>query len=376
MNAFFLLVIAAYGGMHVYAFQRARSVIGFGWVPGLCLALFMLLMTCAFFLIRAFERQEYESITRGFAYIAYFWMAFLFLFFSVSVLFDAVGLIARTASFLTKTGLYLPPASTTFYLCIGLSFTICIYGYFDAKNIRTEIVRIETSKLPAGTDRFVIAQISDVHLGLINREERLECMLQAVYAAHPDMVISTGDLVDARINHIERLLPPFCALQPKFGKYAITGNHEYYAGIKRAVAFEEHAGFVMLQNEITTAGPIVIAGLNDPTAARMNLEKPIDEKELLEKAPGDRFVLLLKHQPLVNRDSEGLFDLQLSGHTHKGQIFPFTLLTLITYPYNAGDYLLRNGSRLHVSRGTGTWGPPIRFLSPPEVTIIELVRAS
>jgi predicted MPP superfamily phosphohydrolase len=95
---------------------------------------------------------------------------------------------------------------------------------------------------------------------------------------------------------------------------------------------------------------------------------------LLSKLPRGKFTLLLKHQPRLDPEARGFFDLQLSGHTHKGQIWPFTWLSALTYPMNAGRFDLANGSVLYVSRGAGTWGPPIRFLSPPEVTVIELVR--
>lgn len=130
----------------------------------------------------------------------------------------------------------------------------------------------------------------------------------------------------------------------------------------------------MLRNEAVNAGPITLVGVDDRTAVQLHMEEPIREKALLSQVPRDRFTLFLKHQPRIDHTTAGLFDLQISGHTHKGQIFPFTLLTLLTFPMNAGTYDLGSGSLLHVSRGTGTWGPPIRFLAPPEVTIIELVR--
>jgi hypothetical protein len=98
-----------------------------------------------------------------------------------------------------------------------------------------------------------------------------------------------------------------------------------------------------------------------------------DEPAVLSAIPEGRFALLLKHRPYVDEKSLGLFDLQLSGHTHKGQIFPFTLVVKLLFPVDAGRVNMENGSTLYVSRGTGTWGPPIRFLSPPEVTVIDLV---
>ena len=186
----------------------------------------------------------------------------------------------------------------------------------------------------------------------------------------------TGDLVDAQINHLPGLADMLREIQATYGKYAIMGNHEYYAGPEKSLAFIREAGLTMLRDEVATGGPITIVGIDDRTALQLNLGHPSSEKKLLSGLSRDKFILYLKHQPRIDPNTIGLFDLQLSGHTHKGQIFPFTLLTRLTFPLNAGNYDLGKGSLLHVSRGTGTWGPPIRFLAPPEITVIELVRKS
>ena len=376
MIPFFLMVFAVYGGVHVYVFLRARSAFGFGPGVGIALALFMLFMVFALFLVRALEQREFEAAARTLSYLAYFWMAAIFLFFCISIVFDLVGFATRIAGWISHSNVsaFVLSSRISFLVSLVLAFGICVYGYCEDRTISSERVRIETSKLPAGVDRLTIAQVSDVHLGLIIRNERLEKMLDVVRAAKPDLFISTGDLVDAQINHLVGLADMLSGIKTKYGNYAITGNHEYYAGVKTALVFTRNAGFTVLQNEALKVGPIFIAGVDDRTAVQMHLEKPIAERELLAKLPRDRFVLFLKHQPRVDPSTIGLFDLQLSGHTHKGQIFPFTLLTKIMFPLNAGTYDLGKGSILHVSRGTGTWGPPIRFLAPPEVTIIELVR--
>jgi len=184
----------------------------------------------------------------------------------------------------------------------------------------------------------------------------------------------TGDVVDAQINHLTGLADMLHEVKAKYGKYAIMGNHEYYAGPDKSIAFIKESGLTLLRDEVVTAGPITIVGVDDRTVMQLKLGHPSPEKELLNRLPRDKFILFLKHQPRIDPNTIGLFDLQLSGHTHKGQIFPFTLLTLLSFPLNAGNYELGKGSFLHVSRGTGTWGPPIRFFAPPEVTIIELVR--
>jgi hypothetical protein len=376
MIAFFFFIFFVYGGVHVYAFLRARSALGFGPVAAAALALFMLVMVVALFLVRALEQHEYEASARALAYLAFFWMAALFIFFSGSLVMDIAGYGLRVAGWIAQKDFarYVPSARSSFAISLGLSLIVCAYGYFEALDIRLERVRIETAKLPAEVDRITIVQITDVHLGLIVRSGRLARMLEVVRAAGPDIFLSTGDLVDAEINHLPGLAEQLRGITAKYGKYAITGNHEYYAGLARALAFTRDAGFRVLRNEAVPAGPITIAGIDDRTAAQFGSEKPVDEKKLLEKLPQDRFTLFLKHQPRREPSSVGLYDLQLSGHTHKGQIFPFTLLVRLTFPQLAGDYDLGKGSRLHVSRGTGTWGPPIRFFAPPEVTVIELVR--
>jgi predicted MPP superfamily phosphohydrolase len=376
MRLFILFVFAVYGGAHVYAFLRARSALAFGAAAGMVLAAFMTFMVFAVFLIRALEQHDYDLPARVLAHIAYFWMAGLFLFFCGSLVFDIAGLVTRAAGWATRSDLsaYLLSVRTSFFASLALSLCICVYGYFEARTIGTERVTIETAKLPAGIDRLTIVQISDVHLGLIIRSGRLERMLEVVKAAKPDIFLSTGDLVDAQINRLAGLAELLRRIKTKYGNYAITGNHEYYAGIDRALAFTRDAGFTVLQNEALPVGPITLAGVDDRTAVQMHLEKPLPDRKLLASLPRDRFTLFLKHQPRVDRSTIGLFDLQLSGHTHQGQIFPFRLLTMLFFPLNAGTYDLGNASLLHVSRGTGTWGPPIRFLAPPEVTVIELVR--
>jgi predicted MPP superfamily phosphohydrolase len=376
MILFILTIFTIYGGVHVYAFLKARSVFAFGPIVGAALASFMLLMVFAIFLVRTLESHEYDFPARMLSYAAYFWMAALFLFFCGSLFFDGVTLITRTVGWITRhdISLYLVPVKTSFFISFGLALVICAYGYGEAKNIRTERLVIETAKLPAGIDRLTIVQMSDVHLGLINRCERFGPMINAVRDAKPDLFIVTGDLVDAQINHLPGLSDMLREIQATYGKYAIMGNHEYYAGPDKSAAFMQEAGLTLLRDKAVTGGPITIVGIDDRTALQLNLGHPSSEKKLLSGLSRDKFILYLKHQPRIDPNTIGLFDLQLSGHTHKGQIFPFTLLTRLTFPLNAGNYDLGKGSLLHVSRGTGTWGPPIRFLAPPEITVIELVK--
>ena len=378
MSLFLLTFFLIYGGTHLYFFLKVKTVLSPGIPFFLFLALFLLLMVITPLLVRVLETQDMEAFARFAAYTGYLWMGFIFLCFTASLAMDIYHGLLHGAGFFFRrdfSALFLANR-TALILSLAWGVSTALYGYFEARDIRTERVVINTAKIPAAVGKLTIVQISDVHLGLIVRQERLKKIIAEINEASPDLLVSTGDLVDGQINRMTGLAELLQDIRPRFGKFAVTGNHEVYAGLDQAVDFTERAGFKVLRNEGSTAGGLInVVGVDDPTIERVTHFRPAPEKALLSKASSDKFTLLLKHRPAVDRESLGLFDLQLSGHVHKGQIFPFNLLTHLFYPVRTGFSLVPQNSALYVSRGTGTWGPPIRFLSPPEVTVIELIHA-
>ncbi|RJQ50476.1 MAG: metallophosphoesterase [Nitrospiraceae bacterium] len=377
MSIFLIFFFVVYGFVHLYAFLRTRAALSLNFKGGAYLAAFMVVMTFSPLIVYVSERHGFEFFARFMSYTGYLWMGGLFLFISASLVIDVYRLTFRSAGLVLGRDFssIIPSARTSFFVPVIFSLTTAVYGYFEAKNILTEHVTIRTSKLPDHVSRLKIVQISDVHLGLIVREERLKKIIDQIKLAEPDILVSTGDLVDGLINRLEGLAEMLNELNPAYGKFAITGNHEFYAGLDQAQNFTQRAGFRILRGEgVTVEGTINIAGVDDPAGDIYGLSKNIPEKVLLSGLVNGRYTILLKHRPLTDRDSAGLFDLQLSGHTHKGQIFPFSLITRLYYPSHAGLSNLPGNSALYVSRGAGTWGPPIRFLAPPEVTVIELVK--
>jgi uncharacterized protein len=374
MMTFFLL----YGGMHLYAFLKAKAAFAFSTMTGIGVAFFMLVMIFAPVIVRVSEKADFEVIARILSYIGYTWLGVLFLFISASAGLDLYRLVIYACGLLLKKDLaYLTPgAQYAFFIPLIVASAVVVYGYFEARNIHTETILIKSRKIPADVGRLRIVQISDVHLGLIVREERLNRIVREVMKANPDILVSTGDLVDGQINNLSGLAEILRDINPRYGKFAITGNHEFYAGLAQAAAFTEKAGFRMLRNEgVMVAGLINIAGVDDPQVKAYSRFKAMSEAELLSGLANGQFTVLLKHRPLIDKDALGLFDLQLSGHVHKGQIFPFSLITALYYhPVQAGFSELPSNSHLYISRGSGTWGPPLRFLSPPEVTVIDLVH--
>ena len=374
---FLLVFFSIYGGLHLYGFIKVKRALEIGSGITVLMVIFFVTMVFAPVIVRISERSGFELLARFMAYVGYTWMGLLFIFVSVAFVLDIYHLLLNLGQFILHTNLpdiTLSPRHS-FTIALLFSVVITVYGAFEAVMIRTEHVIIKTNKIPAIFGRLRIAQISDIHLGLIVGVERLERILNQVKAANPDILVSTGDLVDGQMDDLANLSNMLQKISAKHGKFAITGNHEFYAGLSRSLDFIKKAGFTILRGEgVAVSGWLNIVGVDDTAGDYYGLERSVSEKELLSRFSRETFTLLLKHRPLIDENAIGLFDLQLSGHAHKGQIFPFSLITMLSFPAHSGLLKLEKNSLLYVNRGSGTWGPPIRFLSPPEVTIIDLVH--
>ena len=373
LSVFFVL----YGAVNIYAFAKVKAAFAVGLHNSLLLGVWMAVMTVAPILIRLLEKHGFDLQARLLSHVGYLWMGFIFLFFSAGLVVDVYRLTVQGVGVVLRYDVVplMPSPRVCFFLPFFCALSLGVYGYFEAKDIRTEKITIRTSKLPKGIEKLRIVQVSDVHLGLIIREERLLRIIEEVERTQPDVLISTGDLVDGQTNSLSGLAIPFARVNPRYGKYAVMGNHEFYAGLPQALEFTTQAGFTVLRGEAVSPGGVVnLVGVDDPAGEPLGLSRHVQERGLLTGLPRERFTVLLKHQPVVEGEALGMFDLQVSGHTHKGQIFPFRLITGVFFRYNSGWFDLGKGSRLYVSPGTGTWGPPIRLLAPPEVTLYELLR--
>jgi len=375
LSLFLLTFFTIYGGTHAYALYKAQAALGFGWKTSLAAIPPLAALACGPLIVYALGERGMEDASRAASWVAYTWMGLLFFFTWTNLALDGVNLLARLATVASGKGsralvTYGRPA---FLALAGLSLALGAYSLFEASRIRTEHLRIATGKLPAGTTRIRVAQISDVHLGLMVRHGKAAAIAEAIREAAPDILVSTGDLVDARINHLDGLSEIFRGIPAPLGKYAVTGNHEFFAGVGPALDFTRRAGFTVLRGEAATVGNALrIAGVDDAVADRFQPGFRRSEEEILGREPSPLFTILLKHRPFLTPAARKAADLQLSGHTHNGQIFPFQLLVRLWFPLLSGPYFTDGGAVLYTSPGTGTWGPPMRFLSPPEVTIVDI----
>jgi len=368
-------IVLAYLGMQVYAVMAAYQDLGLA--PSFLVPLlgWALLMTFFPFLLWRVERGGWHRLATVGAWFGYTWMGFVFLFFWIALALKVVVAVVAASGALGVAG-DVTSGVRTFPLAVALTLVVAVYGYFAARRTRVEHVTLTSEKLPDDHAPLRIALLSDVHLGALVGERRLQRIVARVAALGPDIVFSAGDLVDGQADHLNRLAPLLADLRPPLGKFAVIGNHECYVGLMHALEFHARAGFTVLRGAAAEVTPAVaIVGVDDPAASHPGSPAATDERPALASVRHGRYVILLKHQPVVSERAAGQFDLQLSGHLHQGQIFPFALFVRLVYAATTGLTPIPVGGWLYVSRGTGTWGPPMRVLAPPEITLIELTPA-
>lgn len=377
MSLFFLTFFLIYGGIHLYIFLKARAAFPFGITTNVATGAIMIFMIFAPVIVRLTERAGNEGFARILAFVGYTWMGGVLIFFISGILCDVFRLTVSVSGVLSNRDFTYITYARRFYffMCLTITLLVVIYGIFEARQIKIEYLTLSTKKISSDIGKVRIVQISDVHLGLIIGEARIKQIINTINKAKPDILVSTGDLVDVQIDNIDSMAMLFQQVYTRYGKFAVTGNHEFYAGIDRALELTKKAGFKILRGQaVDINGIITIAGVDDEAVRGRHNGEDTSEKELCSHIDGSQYTVLLKHRPVSYTGSLCVYDLQLSGHTHKGQIFPFFLITRLFFKQYAGFYEVNNNSSLYVNRGTGTWGPPIRFFAPPEITVIDIVH--
>ncbi|HAH08199.1 MAG TPA: hypothetical protein DCM05_17015 [Elusimicrobia bacterium] len=364
MLAFISAVILVYLGMQYYvAFWLLRSFPGLPVAPQtLRIAVLALALL---FPLSIYWLRHGSGAAEWLAYAMYVWTGALLIWLSYAAFSDGVLLLARWAGLAERVRPWAGPA------VLALTLLSSAYAYWNAS--RPPLVhRLEVvlPNLPRELDGFKIAQISDLHLGTTVPPRRLPALVEQVNALAPDLLVLTGDLVDPSSvdeGAIERAGAGFRA---RLGVLAVLGNHEFYHGLSKSLECFKGCGARLLRGEIVELpGGLQVAGVDDLMAARI----PRAEVDaLLSRLDPSKPSLFLSHQPLMfDLAAEKKVGLMLSGHTHRGQIFPFGFFVRLQYRYLYGLYR-RGASALYVSQGTGQWGPPMRWLTRTEVPLIVL----
>ncbi len=262
-----------------------------------------------------------------------------------------------------------------------LALLATLIGFVNARRVaRVVDVEVPIAGLPEALHGFTIAQISDVHVGPTIKHRYLDAIVDAVNALQADAIAITGDLVDGSVRQLAPHTAPLARLRARHGAYFVTGNHEYYSNAHAWIEEVRRLGLTVLMNEHRVlrhgGAALLLAGVTDYMAHHFDETHRSDPHAAVAGAPGDVAVkVLLAHQPRsAAAAADAGFDLQLSGHTHGGQFFPWNFFVPMQQPYVAGLNRLR-GMWIYTSRGTGYWGPPKRFGAPSEITRVRLVRS-
>jgi len=353
----------------------------------------MFLMPITILLRKAGHESALIESVVWFGYLA---MGFLSFLFCLAIMRDATRLIAGLQRSLKRHiqkirrlepagPLPVDPSRRRF---IGYGVTASItpaatvltgVGVAEAHSIpNVKRVEVPFDNLSEDLHGFRIVQITDIHVSPTIHRPFVEGVVDTVNRLQPDIVAHTGDLVDGSVKRLAYHVEPLRRLQATYGTFFVTGNHEYYSGADQWIRKVRDLGHEVLLNENRLirhrTGRLLVAGVTDYRAGNFNPHQASSPKRTLQGAESAHIKLLLAHQPKsVFKAAEAGFDLQISGHTHGGQFWPWPLVVSLVQPFVAGLHRYHD-TQIYVSRGTGYWGPPIRFGAPSEITLLQLVR--
>jgi predicted MPP superfamily phosphohydrolase len=370
LTAYFALGLV----LALYLLRWVRPALGWRWRASLWFLLLALLLTLLPVASRLCDRWGHYHLALVTAIPGYVWMAVVLWGVCFGFLAEIANAVIRLASLAAPSARRLILSPRQVVCAVGtLSVLLAVWGAVEVKTLETVTVRIRTPRLRAGAMPIRIVQISDIHLSPLVRRTTLERLIASIANADPDLLLCTGDVFDSTAPEMDDYSKALAQISAPMGKFACLGNHEFYLGVGKSLYLLDLAGFKVLRQDraaVERAGTKVeIMGVDDP-AGRYTGEKAMtDEDGIPRGGQSEVFSILLKHQPRIFDGAVRPPDLQLSGHTHGGQILPAQIFARLAYPRWRGLYELGDGRRLYVNRGVGTWGPPIRVMARPEITL-------
>jgi predicted MPP superfamily phosphohydrolase len=388
---FFSVVLVVMGGVHAYLFfrlVRATQIPG-PWetVLGLGLVTAVLAIPLSFVASRVLDRR----LARWLVVPAFLWLGFAFLTFflllAVDLAHGAGWLVGQTAARILNGAPFGADPERKLVLwrilagaVVTTSASATAFGVWWAlTRLAVRRVEVPMNGLPKGIDGFTIAHLSDLHLDLVHGKAWLASVVAKTNALQPDLVAITGDLAEGSVAKFGADVQPLGELEAPHGVFFVTGNHEYFHDLDGWLDFLPSLGVRVLRNERisvpATGEGFDLMGVDDHDGGRIETGHGQDLPAALAGRDPERASVLLAHQPRIMEEAAAAgIDLVLSGHTHGGQIWPFSYLVYLQQPYVRG-LKEKNGTRLYLSSGTGFWGPPMRLGTTAEIALITLRSA-
>jgi predicted MPP superfamily phosphohydrolase len=376
MLIFFLVVFAVYFAINGYVFLRGWQALTAGSPLRTWYAAAFLFVTLAFVIGRVLENYWLSPVSDLFVWIGSLWLAALVYFLLACLVIDLVRLVLLILP-VSLPVLHDPERARRLmlFMVIGVVGIIVAAGYWNARSPRLHRFTVNIPKATDGIHSLRIVMASDIHLGTIIGRDRLSSLVNQINELRPDLVLFAGDVVDEDLGPVvrENLGETLLTIRARKGIYGITGNHEYIGGAEKACAYLEAHGIRMLRDTLLELdGGVLLAGREDRSSTQFGGKHRKSLDELLAGVDLRKPLIMMDHQPfhLEEAASHGV-DLQLSGHTHHGQLWPFNYITRAVYELSWG-YLQKGTTHFYVSSGFGTWGPPVRTGNRPEIVEITV----
>lgn len=368
---FFSLFVAVFALLNLYVYRRFVKKLGVGKGIKRSAKLVLVLLFAAELLYAFSFRLD---IMPGSLYYALsLAMALSFMLFITALAYDFFHILIHKTPLISRQKESLKAVLDV--LMILLFVLYLVRGVVEGGR-EPELVTREVAIAGLPFEELVVIQLSDVHVGNAITKEFVEKTVATVNAQNPDLVVITGDLVDKRVEKVRDDLAPLAQLHSRFGTFFVYGNHEYFHGYEAIGAYLKQIGIRVLDDECVTVGEgekrLELVGLRDKVGERLGFGIP-DINKAFAECNASLPTIVLAHQPvMIEALAAYAPDLVLSGHTHGGQIFPFSYLVKLAQPYLAGLFDYNGRTQIYVSRGTGFWGPPIRVFAPSEISRLVL----
>jgi uncharacterized protein len=371
---FFSIALAIYALANTYIFFKGYNAFQFQRENKILYTIIFIVLAVTFIAAKFLESRHSSVFTDMLNVIGGFWMGFMLYAIMFFLLSDIIFIILRITGLLER-GNIVSFRRWSLIITSGISFLLIAGGFINALLPVVKEYNIVIDKPVDGTNKLKVAAVSDIHLGSIIRKRSIKKLSGMLEEMHPDVIFLLGDIVDGEIGPVLRgdLLKYFSGPKTKDGLYAITGNHEFIGGAGRTIPYIESKGIRVLKDEVVTLpGGIQLIGRLDRDSKRFYNKERLSLEELMKSVDRSKPVILLDHQPFhLNETEKNGIDLQLSGHTHNGQMWPLNYLTRKIYELSYG-YLKKGNSQIIVSSGYGLWGPRVRSGSHSEILLINI----